>query len=263
MHIPSAQSHSGFVSFIGAGPGDPELITLKAAKRLAEADLVLYAGSLVPREIVAKAKAGARVEDSSSMTLEQTHTLLMDTVRAGGLAARVHTGDPSLYGAIREQIALLDRDGAPWEIVPGVTAACAVAAEAGASFTVPGGSQSLVITRCGRRTGIPQGQELASFAAHGCSLALYLAAGDAQGARQALLDGGMAPDTRVVLGHKVGWPGGSVVETTVDGMAEAVDTAGVTRQALFLVLPDHGQDTRSHLYHPEHGHCFRPARDKA
>jgi len=246
------------VSFIGAGPGDPELITVKAARRIAEADLVLYAGSLVPQEVVAGARKDARVADSASMTLEETHALLMDTVRAGGLAARVHTGDPSLYGAIREQIALLDQDGAPWEIVPGVTAACAVAAEAGASFTVPGGSQSLVVTRCGKRTGMPDGQELASFAAHGCSLAVYLAAGDAEGVRRSLLDGGMAPDTRVVLGHKVGWPGGSVTETTVNGLAQAVREAGVTRQALFLVLPDHGLDTRSHLYHPEHGHIFRP-----
>ncbi len=262
MQGPSKDSATGMVSFIGAGPGDPELITVKGARRIAQADLVLYAGSLVPREVVAGARPGARVEDSSPMTLEQTHALLMETVNAGGLAARVHTGDPALYGAVREQIALLERDGAPWEIVPGVTSACAVAAAAGASFTVPGGSQSLVITRAAGRTGKAEGQSLASFAAHGCSMAVYLSAADADGVRRSLLDGGMAPDTRVVLGHKVGWPGGSVTETSVDGMAEAAQKAGVTRQALFLVLPDHAQDTRSHLYHPDHGHGFRPVPDK-
>ncbi len=253
-----ADPAAGRVAFIGAGPGDPELLTLKGARLIAEADLVLYAGSLVPEAVIAGARAGARVEDSSPMTLEQTHALLMDTVRAGGLAARVHTGDPALYGAVREQIAWLERDGAAWEIVPGVTSASAVAAEAGVSFTVPGGSQSLVLTRTGARTGMPEGQSLASFAAHGCAMAVYLSAANADEVRRQLLDGGMPPHTRVVVGHKVGWPGGSVAETTVDGLAEAVRQAGITRQALFLVLPDHGRDTRSHLYDPGRGHGFRP-----
>ncbi|MEW5773089.1 MAG: precorrin-4 C(11)-methyltransferase [Thermodesulfobacteriota bacterium] len=250
---------AGKVWFIGAGPGDPELVTVKGARLIARADLVLYAGSLAPREVVAGARPGARVEDSSSLTLEQTHALLLETAQAGGLAARVHTGDPSLYGAVREQTALLDRDGIPWEIVPGVTAAFAAAAAAGASFTAPGGSQSLVITRTGRNTGMPEAQSLRSFAAHGCALALYLAAGDAQHVQDELLAGGLAGSARVVLGHRVGWPGGSVAETTLDRLAAATREAGVTRQAVYLVLPDAaGGEARSRLYHPEHGHIFRP-----
>jgi len=251
---------AGKVWFIGAGPGDPELITVKGARLIGQADLVLYAGSLVPREVVAGARPGARVEDSSPLTLEQTHALLLGTARAGGLAARVHTGDPTLYGAIHEQTALLDRDGVAWEIVPGVTAAFAAAAEAGASFTVPGGSQSLVITRTGRNTGMPGNQGLRGFAAHGCALALYLAANDAVAAQEELMAGGLPGTTRVVLGHKVGWPGGSVQETTLEHLAAATREAGITRQAIYLVLPDApGCKARSHLYHPEHGHIFRPA----
>lgn len=111
------------VHFIGAGPGDPELITVKGARLIAQADLVLYAGSLVPRELTAGAKPGARVEDSAPLTLEETHALMVDTVAAGGTVARVHTGDPSLYGAVAEQAALLERDGIEYAIVPGVTAA--------------------------------------------------------------------------------------------------------------------------------------------
>ena len=252
----------GKVWFIGAGPGDPELITVKGARLIASADLVLYAGSLVPREVVAGARPGARVEDSSPLTLEQTHALLRETAQAGGLAARVHTGDPSLYGAVHEQAALLDRDGIPWEIAPGVTAAFAAAAGAGASFTAPGGSQSLIITRTGKNTGMPGEQGLRGFAAHGCALALYLAAGDAQAAQDELLAGGLDRATRVVLGHKVGWPGGSVQETTLDRMAAATREAGITRQAVYLVLPGApGNGARSRLYHPEHGHLFRPARE--
>lgn len=250
---------AGKVWFIGAGPGDPELVTVKGARLIARADLVLYAGSLVPRELVAEARPGARVEDSSSLTLEETHALLLETARAGGLAARVHTGDPSLYGAVHEQAALLDRDGVPWEIVPGVTAAFAAAAMAGVSFTVPGGSQSLVITRTGKNTGMPEAQGLRGFAAHGCALALYLAAGDAQKAQDELLAGGLPGGARVVLGHKVGWPGGGVRETTLDRLAEATRAANITRQAIYLVLPDApGGEARSRLYHPGHGHAFRP-----
>ena len=250
----------GKVWFIGAGPGDPELITVKGARLIAQADLVLYAGSLVPREVVAGARPGARVEDSSSLTLEETHALLVETARAGGLAARVHTGDPSLYGAIHEQTALLDRDGVPWEIVPGVTAAFAAAAAAGASFTVPGGSQSLIITRTGKNTGMPAAQGLRGFAAHGCALALYLAAGDAANAQEELLAGGLPGGARVVLGHKLGWPGGSVQETTLDRLAATTQAAGVARQAVYLVLPDApGQEARSRLYDPAHGHMYRRA----
>ena len=248
------------VWFIGAGPGDPELLTLKAARLIAGADLVLFAGSLVPAAAVAHAKAGARVVDSSPLTLEETHALLAECVRAGGDAARVHTGDPGLYGAVAEQAALLDRDGIAWEVVPGVTAAFAAAAAAGVGFTAPGVSQSLILTRAPGRTPVPEAESLRSLAAHGCALAVYLSAAQARAVQDELLAGGLPPDTPVVVGHRVGWPDGAVRRTTLEGLAEAAQ--GLGRQTVFLVLPGLGKDAeRSRLYAPDFAHGFRPARD--
>ena len=130
------------VYFVGAGPGDPDLITVKGRKCIERADLVLYAGSLVPKELVACAGEDAKVVDSSSMTLKETHAMMIETIRSGGTVARVHTGDPSLYGAVKEQMVLLDRDGVNYEIIPGVTVAFAAAAAARVSFTLPEKVQS-------------------------------------------------------------------------------------------------------------------------
>jgi precorrin-4 C11-methyltransferase len=246
------------VFFIGAGPGDPELLTLKAARLIGMADLVLYAGSLVPPATVAEAKDGARVMDSAPLTLEEQHALVMDCVRAGGLVARVHTGDPSLYGAVREQTELLDREGVDWEVVPGVTAAFATAAAARVAFTVPDGTQTLMVTRLAGRTPVPEAEALRELARHGSALAVYLSAGDAEGVRRELLAGGLPPDTPVVIGHRVGWPDGSVLETSLDQLAEAADEAGFTRQAVFLVLPGNGaRGARSKLYDGGFRHMYR------
>jgi len=246
------------VYFIGAGPGDPDLITVKGRDLIARADLVLYAGSLVPPQVVAWARPGARVEDSAPLTLEQTHELLMATVRAGGMAARVHTGDPSLYGAVAEQAALLDAQGVTWEIVPGVTAAFATAAMAGVGFTVPGATQSLVITRAPGRTAVPQAEALSAFAARGCSMAVYLSATLAGEVRAGLLAGGLAPGVRVVVGHRVGWPDGAVAHTTVGELADEVARRGWAGQVVFLVLP--AQDSAgapSRLYAADFAHGRR------
>lgn len=249
------------VYFIGAGPGDPELITVKAQRLIGEADLVLYAGSLVPREVVKCAKPEARVLDSAPMTLDETHALLVETVAAGGLAARVHTGEPSLFGAVREQAALLDCDGVPWEVVPGVTAAFAAAAMEGISFTVPERVQSLVFTRAPGRTPVPEDESLASFAAHGCSLAVYLSTGLAASVRDQLLEGGLAPETVVIVAHRAGWPDGQSLRTTVGELADVVAAKGWKGQAVFLVVP--GEDaapTASRLYDPAFAHGCRPAK---
>ena len=157
------------VYFIGAGPGDPELITVKGSRLIGEADLVLYAGSLVPPAVVAHARPGARVIDSSPLNLAETHALIVETVRAGGMAARVHTGDPSLYGAMREQMRLLDAEGIGYEVVPGVTAAFAAAAAAGLSLTVPERSQTVILTRTPGRTPMPDTEQLRDLARHRCT----------------------------------------------------------------------------------------------
>lgn len=246
------------VYFIGAGPGDPELITVKGRRLIAEADLVLYAGSLVPREVVDCARPGARVVDSAPLSLVETHSFILDTVRDGGVCARVHTGDPSLYGAVREQAALLDRDGVSWEIVPGVTAAFAAAAMAGVGFTVPERTQSLVITRAPGRTAVPEAEALRDFAARGCSIAVYLSTTLAGAVRKELLAGGLPPETTVVVARRVGWPDAELHRTTVDGLDALVAEHGWAGQAVFLVLPgEDGEGAASRLYDPTFAHGHR------
>ena len=192
------------VHFIGAGPGDPELLTIKGQRCIKEADLVLYAGSLVPRESVACAKETARIVDSSSMTLEQTHAEMLETVRAGGTVARVHTGDPSLYGAIKEQMLLLDKEGIGYEVVPGVTAAFAAAAAAKISFTLPEKVQTLILSRMEGRTPVPDRERLRDLSKHGAALAIYLSAANPDGLVEELLAGGYPGETPVVLAYRVG-----------------------------------------------------------
>lgn len=250
----------GMVWFIGAGPGDPELITVKGQRLISQADLVLYAGSLVPREVLACARPDARIEDSAPLSLPQTHALLRDCARSGGLAARVHTGEPSLYGAVQEQAALLDTDGIPWSVVPGVSSAFAAAAEAKVSFTVPEGTQTLIFTRLAGRTPVPEAESLRSLATHGAALCVYLSAGDPLRVQEELLAGGYAPDTAVVLGHKVGWPGGETVRTRLGLLAQTAAKHGFTRQTVFLVLPGKAADqASSRLYAPEFAHGWREA----
>ena len=254
----------GTVWFIGAGPGDPELLTMKGHRLIAAADLVLYAGSLVPPAVVAHAKTGARVVDSAPLSLNETHALLRDTAKAGGLAVRVHTGDPSLYGAMREQMALLDADAIPYAVVPGVTAAFAAAAAARVSVTVPEFVQSFSITRVGGRTPVPQGQSIKELARHGGSLAVYLSAPDSEQVQQDLLDAGVAPHTPVLMAHRVGWPDERLVWTTAGALAQAAQEAAFTRQTIFLVLP--GENTTeqavSRLYAAEFSHGFRTEKGK-
>ena len=254
----------GKVWFIGAGPGDPELITVKAARLIASADLVVFAGSLVPRALFEG--ISATVIDSAPLSLPETHALLRDCAKAGGLAARVHTGESALFGAVREQAALLDADGIDWDVVPGVSSAFATAAAAKVSLTVPGGPQTFIITRLSGRTPVAEAEALPKLAAHGASLAVLLSAAEPERVQAELLEGGYAPDTLVVLGHKVGWPGGEVVRTSLADLAGAARSHGFTRQTVFLILP--GQDlppnaSQSRLYDPGFSHGWREGQNPA
>jgi len=246
------------VFFIGAGPGDPGLLTVKAARVIAEAGLVLYAGSLVPPEVVAGARQGARVLDSSGMTLEETHALLATAVGAGQAAARVHTGDPALYGAVAEQIRLLEQDGVPWEIIPGVTSASAAAAALGVSFTMPESTQTLILTRMAGRTPVPESESLRALAAHRTSMAVYLSAGDPEGLTRELLAAGLSPDTPIGVASRLGWPGEQTFFTTLASLPQDVHARDITRQTIFLILPHQGAEARSKLYDPDFAHGFRP-----
>jgi precorrin-4/cobalt-precorrin-4 C11-methyltransferase len=254
---------SGRVAFIGAGPGDPELITVRGLRLIREAKTVCYAGSLVPEAIIREAQPDAVVADSSSMTLEQTHALLKKTARSGALAARVHTGDPSLYGAVREQASLLEREGIDYEIVPGVTAAFAAAARAKVSFTTPGSTQSLVLTRMSGRTPVPDKENLAAFAAHGASIAVYLSAAAPETIQAELLRGGFDPQTPVVLAHRTGWPGETMLRAPLEQLAAAAREHDLRKQTVFLVLPGEAtsREARSKLYNPEFSHGLRRGGD--
>jgi precorrin-4/cobalt-precorrin-4 C11-methyltransferase len=247
------------VYFVGAGPGDPELMTIKGRKCIERADLLLFAGSLVPKEVVNKyAKPGARVVDSASMTLDETHAMIIETIKNNGLVARVHTGDPSLYGAIREQMVLLEREAVPYEVVPGVTAAFAAAAATGISFTLPERCQSLIITRMEGRTKVPEQEKLEDLARHNTSMAIYLSAGNSLALQDKLIDGGLAEETPVIVAYRVGWPDQIILSTRLSNLSASVNEAGITRQAVFLVLP--GQDAQavpSKLYNAAFAHGFR------
>ncbi|MDR2745788.1 MAG: precorrin-4 C(11)-methyltransferase [Desulfovibrio sp.] len=247
----------GLVSFVGAGPGDPELMTVKGRKAIEEAGLVLYAGSLVPSGAVAGARADARVLDSAPLTLEECHALVKEASFAGERVARVHTGDPSLYGALREQADLLDRDGIPWRVIPGVTAACAAAAAAGITFTVPELTQSLVITRLEGRTPMPEREKIRHLAAHQSSLAVYLAGRDASRLRGELLRA-LSPATPVLCAHLVGWPEERLVWTDVENLARCVEENRLENDTVFLVLPAEGRTGAcSRLYAADFRHSFR------
>lgn len=254
----------GLVTFVGAGPGDPELLTIKGRDAIAQADLVLYAGSLVPPAVVACARPGVPVVDSAPLTLEEGHARVRATAVAGGSVARVHTGDPSLYGALREQTALLDADGIPWRVIPGVTAACAAAAAAGVSFSIPGARQSLILCRAAGRTPVPERESLAALAAHGSALAVYLSAPAARRMADELGQE-LPPETPVLCAQRVGWPDERLVWTSLAELAACVEENGFDRQTIFLVLPGEtaGGGARSRLYAGDFCHGWRPEKTKA
>ncbi len=260
---PRGNGFSPRVYFIGAGPGDPDLLTVKAARIIGRADLVLFAGSLVSPGVVALAGENAQVVDSAPLTLAETHALLVRTVRQGGLAARVHTGDPTLYGAVAEQARLLEAEGIPFAVIPGVTSAAAAAAAFGVSFTVPEATQTLILTRLAGRTPVPAGEDLADLARHQAAMAVYLSAGDPEGVARALRQGGYPGHTPVAVAHRLGWPGETLRWATIDTLAAVTRREHLDRQTIFLVLPGLGRDGASKLYDPSFGHGFRPARDDA
>lgn len=247
------------VYFIGAGPGDPDLVTVKGRALIQRAGLVLYAGSLVPRQLVACAPPDAEVVDSAPLDLETIVALMVAAARQGRLVARVHTGDPTLFGALLEQTRALDRAGIEYEVVPGVSALFAAAAAAKISFTAPERAQSVVITRAPGRTPVPQGQEPAAYAVHGAPMAIYLSGQTPDEVARSLLQAGMPPDTAVLLAHRVSQPEQRLIWSTLAGMAAAVQGQELSRQTLFLVLPECGDAPRSLLYDARQGHGFREA----
>ncbi|QEE34425.1 precorrin-4 C(11)-methyltransferase [Octadecabacter sp. SW4] len=249
------------VYFIGAGPGDPELLTLKAARIIGDCPVCLFAGSLVPEAVVACAPKGARVLDTAPMTLDDTHAELLAAHAKGQDVARVHSGDPSLYGAIAEQIRRLKADGIDYQIIPGVPAYAAAAAALGTELTVPQVAQSIVLTRMSMKsTSMPEGETLANFARSGATLAIHLGIRALREIERQLIPH-YGADCPVAVAYRVGWPDQQMIRGTLSDIREKVRAAKITRTALILVGPalsdSHGFPD-SALYDPAKPHVLRP-----
>ncbi len=252
---------SAKVWFVGAGPGAADLLTLRAAAVIAAADVVVWAASLVHPDVLAYARPEAEVVDSSTLPLEGVRPLYQRALARGQVVARIHSGDPALWGAVAEQRELCDELGLAHETVPGVSAFAAAAAVASRELTVPEVAQSVILTRLGGgKTPMPAGESLSGLASHGTTMAVFLSAARSGRLQAQLLDGGYHPDTPVVIAYRVTWPDELVVECTAGTLAETVKAHKLWKHTLFLVGPAlaaHG--SRSHLYHPGHFHGHRRA----
>lgn len=250
------------VHFIGAGPGAPDLITVRGLNLIRACGIVLYAGSLVPREVIAEARAGARVLDTAPMTLEEIVAEISAGHAAGEDVARVHSGDPSIYGAVAEQMRRLDELGIPYDVTPGVPAFAAAAAALKRELTLPGIAQTIVLTRTAvRASAMPESEDLARFGPGDATLAIHLSVNNLAKVVRELLPhrGGDCP---VVVAVRVGWPDQRMISGTLSDIRAKVKAAGVTRTALILVgkaLGDAGFDD-SRLYDGAHSHVLRPRR---
>lgn len=246
------------IHFIGAGPGGEDLITVRGARLLGEADVIIYAGSLVNPALLKYKREGCVVHDSAGMTLEEVLSVMRETEAVGGDTVRLHTGDPALYGAIREQMDELDRLGLAYDVTPGVSAFSGAAAALQAEYTLPEVSQSVIITRMAGRTPVPEGEQLRKLAAHGCTMVLFLSTGLLEQVEEELLAGGYAPDTPAAIVYKATWPEERVYRCTVATLAQTAREHHVTKTALITVggfLGDRYE--RSKLYDPAFTHGYR------
>ena len=240
------------VYIVGAGPGAPDLITVRGMNLLQKADVIIYAGSLVNPELLKQAREGCRIFDSAKMTLEQVVEVIEEAYREGKLTVRLHTGDPCLYGAIREQMDEMDRLGIPYEICPGVSSFCGAAAALGAEYTLPGVSQSVVITRMAGRTPVPERESIRSFASHGATMVIFLSAGLLGQLEGELMAGGYGEDTPAAIVYRATWPDERVLRCRVSTLAKTARDAGVSKTALIIVgetVAQRGYE-RSRLYDP-------------
>ncbi len=253
------------VFFIGAGPGDPELVTVKGQRLIRQCPVVIYAGSLVPQALVAQAHPEALVIDSASLTLEQILDHLT-TAHQGGLdVARVHSGDPSLYGAIGEQMRRLEALDIPFEVVPGVSAVSASAAALKRELTLPGVAQTVILTRYPGKTQLPPGEALADLARHGATLAIHLGVTRIHRIVEDLIPH-YGTDCPVAVLYRTSWPDADGVEGTLGDIVAKVRAKGFNRTALILVgrvLAPRGGFADSHLYRADKAHRFRPAYGRA
>lgn len=253
------------VYIVGAGPGDPDLLTVKAQKILQKADVIVFADSLVPKQMLQDVRPDAEIVRTGNKTLEEIVPLMIERVREQKSVVRLHSGDLSLYSAIHEQMQALAEAEIPFEVIPGISAFQAAAAKLGVELTVPGLVQTIILTRIsGRASAVPEAEELASLAAHQASLCLYLSARHVEDAQAKLLEHYPA-DTPVAICFRVGWPDEKILLVTLDKMATITNEENLIRTTLYIISPALGEvgKARSRLYHPEHSHLFRPSRSMA
>lgn len=249
------------VHFVGAGSGAADLITVRGSRLLAEADVIIYAGSLVNPELLQYKKADCNVYDSAKMTLEEVLAVIEDAERQGLVTVRLHTGDPCVYGAIREQMDVLDEKGIAYDYCPGVSAFCGAASALNMEYTLPGISQTVIITRMAGRTPVPEREEIAKLAAHRSTMVIFLSTGMLEKLSEQLIAGGYSPNTPAAIVYKATWPEEESHICTVETLAECAKEYHITKTALIIVGDTVAQSgyNRSELYHPAFTTEFRKA----
>ena len=248
------------VYIVGAGAGDPELITVKGQKLLQKADVIIYAGSLVNPALLDFAKEGAEIHDSASMTLPEVVETIEKAVAKDLMVVRLHTGDPSIYGAIQEQMDALKKKGIDFEVVPGVSSFLATAAALKQEYTLPGISQTVIITRNEGRTPVPEREKLRSLAAHQATMCIFLSITMLADVVKELIEGGYAPSTPIAIVQRASWPEQKIVRATLETIVAEIADKGIDRTAMIVVSRCLGADYElSRLYAPEFSHMFREA----
>ena len=248
------------VNFVGAGCGAADLITLRGKKLLENADVIIYAGSLVNPELLQYAKMDCEIHNSAYMTLEEVISVIENAEKEGKNTARLHTGDPSVYGAIREQMDRLDKLSIAYEICPGVSSFCGAAASLKAEYTLPGVSQTVIITRMAGRTAVPERESIESLAAHGSTMVIFLSAGMLSELSRRLLSGGYRPETPAAIVYKASWADEKICRCTVDTLSETAEKNGIKKTALITVGEFLGSDYElSRLYDKSFETEFRRA----
>lgn len=246
------------VHFVGAGPGAIDLITMRGHKLLCEADVIIYAGSLVNKDLLNYAKENTEIHNSANMTLEEVIEVIKKAEEEKKSTVRLHTGDSSIYGAIREQIDILKSLNIQYDVVPGVSSFCGAAASLNAEYTLPNVSQSVIITRMEGRTPVPERESIRSFAAHKSTMVLFLSSGLTEELSKELILGGYEKDTPVAVVYKATWPDEKIFRCTIETLPQTMKDNNITKTALILVGNFLGNDyERSELYNPKFTHEYR------
>ena len=249
------------IHFVGAGSGAPDLITIRGKKYLEEADVIIYAGSLVNPQLLDYAKEGCQIYNSAKMTLEEVLDVMYEAEEKGLTTVRLHTGDPCLYGAIREQMDVLDEKGISYDSCPGVSSFCGAASALDLEYTLPDVSQSVIITRMAGRTPVPEKESIESFAAHQATMVIFLSTGMLEELSKRLIEGGYQKDTPAAIVYKATWEDEKTAVCTVGTLAETARKENISKTALMIIgdVVTHSHYNRSELYNPAFTTEFRKA----